>query len=89
MSLIGDLAGPVHRKAAFALCRLAINLGMSIGPVIGGFLAMRSFRLLFYFDGSTTLLAALLLVVLPWQIKVQAMLGATLSKGDAHLWRLC
>lgn len=72
MSLIGDLAGPAQRKAAFALCRLAINLGMSIGPVIGGFLAMRSFKLLFYFDGATTLLAALLLAVLPWRIKMQA-----------------
>jgi predicted MFS family arabinose efflux permease len=45
MSIIGDLAGPAQRKAAFALSRLAINLGMSIGPVIGGFLAMRSFKL--------------------------------------------
>lgn len=72
MSLIGDLAGPAQRKAAFALCRLAINLGMSIGPVIGGFLAMYSFKLLFYVDGATTLLAALLLAVLPWRIKMQA-----------------
>jgi MFS family permease len=72
MSIIGDLAGQAQRKAAFALCRLAINLGMSIGPVIGGFLAMRSFKLLFYFDGATTLLAALLIAVLPWRIEVQA-----------------
>jgi MFS family permease len=71
LSLIGDLAGPGQRKAAFALCRLAINLGMSIGPVAGGFLAMRSFKLLFYFDGATTLLAALMLAVLPWRIKLK------------------
>ena len=82
MSLIGDLAGPAQRKAAFALCRLAINLGMSIGPVIGGFLAMRSFKLLFYFDGATTLLAALLLAVLPWRIKMKADgPGANQSEG--------
>ncbi len=72
MSLIGDLAGPAQRKAAFALSRLAINLGMSIGPVVGGFLAMYSFKLLFYVDGATTLLAALLLTVLPWRTKKQA-----------------
>ena len=83
MSLIGDLAGPAQRKAAFALCRLAINLGMSIGPVIGGFLAMRSFRLLFYFDGATTLLAALLLMVLPWRIGVQVdSSGATSTESS-------
>lgn len=67
MSTIGNLAGPAHRKAAFALSRLAINLGMSIGPVIGGFLAMRSFRLLFYVDGTTSILASLLLILLPWR----------------------
>lgn len=67
MAIIGDLAGPERRKAAFALSRLAINLGMSIGPVIGGFLAMRSYQLLFVVDGSTSLLAGLLLALLPWK----------------------
>jgi MFS family permease len=67
MATIGDLAGPEKRKAAFALTRLAINLGMSIGPVIGGFLAMRSFKLLFYVDGTTSVLAGLLLIALPWR----------------------
>jgi MFS family permease len=67
MAIIGDLAGPERRKAAFALSRLAINLGMSIGPVIGGFLAMRSYQLLFYVDGTTSLLAGLLLAILPWR----------------------
>lgn len=67
MSIIGDLAGPAQRKAAFALSRLAINLGMSIGPVIGGFLAMHSFKLLFYVDGATSILAGVLVTVLPWR----------------------
>ncbi|HEY5884432.1 MAG TPA: MFS transporter [Pyrinomonadaceae bacterium] len=67
MAIIGDLAGPERRKAAFALSRLAINLGMSIGPVIGGFLAMRSYQLLFVVDGTTSLLAGLLLALLPWR----------------------
>ena len=67
MSIIGDLAGPSQRKAAFSLSRLAINLGMSIGPVIGGFLAMYSFRLLFYADGATSILAGILVALLPWR----------------------
>lgn len=67
MSIIGELAGPAQRKAAFALSRLAINLGMSIGPVVGGFLAMRSFKLLFLVDGATALLAGLILVLAPWR----------------------
>ena len=69
MAIIGDLAGSQQRKAAFALTRLAINLGMSIGPVVGGFLAMHSFKLLFYVDGATSLLAGILIAVLPWRIE--------------------
>lgn len=68
MAIIGDLAGPQQRKAAFALTRLAINVGMSIGPVIGGFLAMYSFKLLFYVDGATSLLAGILIAALPWRM---------------------
>ena len=67
MAIIGELAGPQQRKAAFALTRLAINLGMSIGPVVGGFLAMHSFKLLFYVDGATSLLAGVLIATLPWR----------------------
>ena len=67
MAVIGELAGPQQRKAAFALTRLAINIGMSIGPVVGGFLAMHSFKLLFYVDGATSLLAGALIAILPWR----------------------
>lgn len=55
------LAPPHQHTRAFALNRLAINLGMSIGPVIGGFLAEISYKLLFYLDGLTCLLAAIFL----------------------------
>ena len=71
MSLIGEFAGAAQRKAAFALCRLAINLGMSIGPVIGGLLATYSFKFLFYVDGATTLFACLLVTLLPWRMNLQ------------------
>jgi MFS family permease len=53
---------PELRTRAFALNRLAINLGMSLGPSIGGFLAMRSYDWLFVVDGGTCLLAAVVLV---------------------------
>lgn len=68
MALIGKLTGPAQRKMAFALSRLAVNLGMSIGPVIGGFLAMKSFKSLFYVDGTTTILAGALIALMPWKI---------------------
>ena len=83
MSLIGQFAGPEQRKAAFALCRLAINLGMSIGPVIGGLLASYSFRFLFYVDGSTTVFSCLLVALLPWRMNVQSDPGSESGTTDS------
>jgi predicted MFS family arabinose efflux permease len=54
---------PAVQRRGFALRRLATNLGVSLGPSLGGFLALRSYRLLFAADGATSLLAAGLVVV--------------------------
>jgi MFS family permease len=86
MAIIGELAGPQQRKAAFALTRLAINLGMSIGPVVGGFLAMHSFKLLFYVDGATSLLAGVLIAILPWrEISLQSLEKDAIQKTGADI----
>ena len=66
MSLVGTLGPPEYRKQAFALQRLAVNLGMSVGPAIGGVLAQVSFPALFWTDGATTLLAAAFLAFSPF-----------------------
>jgi predicted MFS family arabinose efflux permease len=66
LALIADLVPPIQRKAAFALMRLAINLGMSIGPAAGGYLLLISYPIIFWVDGLTTLAAGLLLIVIPW-----------------------
>ncbi len=75
LSMISSLVAPAQRKSAFALNRLAANLGMSVGPAIGGILAVYSFRWLFLVDGATSILAGLVLVLAPWrnmsQIKSQ------------------
>jgi predicted MFS family arabinose efflux permease len=54
-------APPERWTQAFGLRRLAINLGMTCGPALGGVLAARDYGLLFAVDGGTCLLAALLL----------------------------
>ncbi len=53
------------RPRAFSLQRMAINLGASLGPALGGFLAVYSYRWLFRIDGVTCLLATLPLLLLP------------------------
>ncbi len=61
-TVITKVAPPELRARAFALQRLAANLGFAFGGAIGGILAEIDFRLLFAVDGSTTLVAACILI---------------------------
>src|SRR6478672_3798324 len=55
-----------NRIRSYSLNRLAINLGWSIGPAIGGLLASINYSWLFIVDGATCIAASLLLYkVLP------------------------
>jgi predicted MFS family arabinose efflux permease len=51
------------RTKGFALNRLAANLGVTIGPVVGGYLALIDYKLLFWIDGVTCLFAALVFML--------------------------
>jgi predicted MFS family arabinose efflux permease len=61
-SALTETSPPGSRARALALGRLAVNLGMTFGPAIGGFLAVRDYRWLFMVDGGTCFLAAALLI---------------------------
>ena len=75
----------------FALNRLANNLGVTIGPALGGLLALRDYKLLFWVDGLTCL-AAVALFVLIWP-KEEGSPRAAEKKvsseggGGRSLWR--
>jgi MFS family permease len=58
---IARLTTSANRTRAFALQRLAANLGFSFGPAIGGVLAQANFQLLFWVDAGTTLVAGIAL----------------------------
>ncbi len=62
MSFISQEITSDGRKTAYALNRLAINLGMSIGPALGGILSTINFSLLFYVDGITSIAAGAFLL---------------------------
>jgi MFS family permease len=72
LALVADLVPNEQRKPSFALIRLAINLGMSVGPAAGGFIAAHSFQSIFFVNAVASLAAGLFLVVVP-------------MKGAAHI----
>ncbi len=60
-AMIADLVAPENRAKAFALLYWAINLGVAAAGITGGFLATRSYWLLFMVDAATCLAFALLI----------------------------
>jgi len=51
------------RSKGFALRRLASNLGITFGPVVGGYLILLDYLYIFWIDGLTSLVAAVVLVL--------------------------
>ncbi len=62
LAVITAVVAPDQRRQAIALNRLAINLGMSVGPVVGGVLAAWSFPALFIVDGISSIVAGVYLL---------------------------
>ncbi len=56
-SSVSFYAKPENVTRAFALNRMALNLGFAIGPTIGGILAVISYDILFIVDGVTCIMA--------------------------------
>lgn len=59
-SSVASYAKPENITRAFSLNRMAINLGYSVGPAIGGILASFSYKWLFIADGITCIMAGIL-----------------------------
>jgi len=62
LAAISDLVPPSDRVRAFGILYWVINLGVSIGLVLGGVLASRSFFYLFLGDGLTSIAFGLIVL---------------------------
>jgi MFS family permease len=56
-----ELCAGETQARGFALMRLAVNLGFSVGPALGGILAMHNYKYLFWANGLTSFAAAAVL----------------------------
>jgi MFS family permease len=85
LAAITHVVSPSQRRAAFALNRLAINLGMSVGPALGGFLATVSFRAMFVVDAVTTLVAGAVLSLTAWRASTGGRDAPQMESKDVRL----
>src|SRR5450755_3451256 len=63
-SAIAQYSRPENRTRSYSLNRLAINLGWAVGGTLGGFIASFNYHLLFWIDGFTNIIAAIMLFYL-------------------------
>jgi len=78
---------PAVRTRSLALVRLAVNLGMTVGPAMGGILAVRHYGLLFVVDAATCWLAAgVLAVAVGWSGGPRPLASAARAPA-ASPWR--
>lgn len=57
-AMVADLVPEELRADAYGMFRIVFNLAVAIGPAIGGFMATRSFELLFFADVIISLIVA-------------------------------
>ncbi|NBB27342.1 MFS transporter [Cellulophaga sp. BC115SP] len=76
---------PTNRTRSYTLNRLAINLGWSIGGGMGGILAEMDYNYLFWGDGVTCIVAAILLRIL---IKPPVLDTTSSKSAETHVSNL-
>ncbi|HEX9796885.1 MAG TPA: MFS transporter [Anaerolineales bacterium] len=74
-AMVADLLPPAKRAEGYGIIRVAFNLSVTIGPAIGGFLAARSYLLIFLADAAISLLTAIVVYLKLPETKPEAEPG--------------
>lgn len=62
-TLTSFLSPPGEQKITFSVMRLSTNLGMSMGPLLGGFLVAKSFSSIFIVNGISNTIAGIIILL--------------------------
>ena len=78
LGLVGDIGGPARQAMVvdllpkekqtegFGIMRVVMNLAVTVGPILGGFLATQSYMLLFIADAVSSIITAVIVfIVIP------------------------
>lgn len=80
---LGTYAKPENRTRALTLVRLAVNLGFTAGPALGGLIIMNlGYRGLFWVDGSSCIVSILIFTILVKERKKPADLDVVSSETE-------
>jgi len=60
-TMVAQLSKEEDRNLAYSINRVGVNLGWSLGPAIGGVIAVKSFSLLFFISFLATIFSAIML----------------------------
>jgi MFS family permease len=66
-AMIADLIPVENRADAYALTRMANNVGVALGPAIGGFIAALSYSIAFYIAGAGMLVYSVLIALFAFE----------------------
>jgi MFS family permease len=81
-AMVADLVEPESRANAYALLRMSNNLGIAIGPMIGGFVAAVSYSWAFLIAATAYAIFALLLLLMVKETLPQAGSASAAVSGD-------
>jgi len=71
-SMVADLVEPRRRPNAYALLRMIINLGIAVGPAVGGFIASVSYSYVFAIASAASMVFALIILCFVRETKPSA-----------------
>jgi MFS family permease len=90
-AMMADLVPPERRPDAYSLIRMSNNVGVALGPVIGGLIAASSYTIAFYIAASGMIFYSLLLFIFASETLVRQAGPIDLKRerfgGYAHIWR--
>ncbi|MFQ5886535.1 MAG: MDR family MFS transporter [Anaerolineae bacterium] len=85
-TIVADIIEPERRPSAYALLRMIANLGVAIGPAVGGFLATRSYFLSFMAAAASAAIFLLLSILFIKETKPEV--GAERGEGIGGYGRI-
>ncbi len=90
-AMVADIVQPQKRMEAYGLIRIVANLGIAIGPAIGGFIATRSYLISFLAAATSSAVYFIIILLFVKETKPEAEVSdddaSQRDGGYAHLMR--